>query len=177
MFRVIHPNRWFIWTLVFLLAASFLVMFWIQSYLLEIEREAYEGQNLIRGWKTYSSSELGISVRYPEAWQVEIDRELPHYFALVNPNDFNENISFNVTKPELENVIRSSLKIAAEERVTIDNLEGRFLKGLDSLDIATSNIILIKKGDKLYQIAGDSKNFEKIAKSVRFITPSNSPLP
>ncbi len=176
MFRVIHPNRYFIWTLVFLLAARLVLMFWIQSYLLEVDRGVFEQQNYLRSsFRTYRSQNLGLSVRYPAAWQIEIDPLEADTFALLNPADFGENIAFSRTDPKYEHLIRNSLKIASEKNVTVDGISGTWLLGSDSKDQATSNVILIKRGPDLYYIAGQASQFERIIKSIKFLPPPSPP--
>lgn len=171
MLRVIHPNRWFIWALVFLLIASFALMFVIKSYLLELEQEVIEQQTLsLPISKTYSSPALGISVRYPFSWQIEVDPLEARVFTLQNPNDFGENITFAVTDPKYESLIRSNLKIAKEEKIMIADVSGTWLEGADINDSATSDVVLFEHSGSLYYIGGQAKNFEGIVKSIRFLT-------
>lgn len=170
MFRVIHPNRWFIWTLAFLLGASLILMFFIQSYLLELERGVLEQQTrVVPGWKTYRSQSLGLEVRYPFSWQIEIDPLEAHSFSLLNPGNFGENITFAKTDPKYEPVIKNTLKISSEQRIFIDLSPGTWISGSDLRDKATSNVILIKHSGFLYYIAGQAKQFEKIIKSIKFL--------
>lgn len=172
MFRVLHPNRWFIWTLVSLLAGSLILMFLIQSYLLFVEQGVFEEQNYLRSsFRTYRSQSLGVAVRYPASWQIEIDPLEANTFTLLNPADFGENITFSKTDPKYESLIRNSLKIASEKNVIVDGIAGVWLLGLDPKDQATSNVILIKHGGWLYYIAGQAKQFERIIKSIKFVHP------
>src|SRR3989344_3046875 len=109
MFRVIHPNRWFIWTLILLLIANFILLFFIEKALLEFEQDALETSISYTGnWKTYRSDILGFSVTYPPSWQIEIDPLEEAALMLQNPDNFGENISISVTTPDLESVIRDS---------------------------------------------------------------------
>lgn len=196
MFHVIHSNRYFIphlsrvlrrpvvktefntplkgagfiWTLVFLFASSLVLMFWIQSYLLEVEKSVFEDQAYLRsGWTTYRSQDLQIAVRYPKSWQIEIDPQDGHTFSLQNPGDFGENISFSRTDPKYESIIRSSLDTISEKSVLIDGNSAQWLTGNPD-DQATSNVILVNHDSNLYYFAGSAKNFEKIIKSVKFLT-------
>ena len=170
MFRVIHPNRWFIWTLVFLLVSSLALMFVIKSYLLELEQEVIEQQTLsLPISKTYSSQALGISVRYPFSWQIEVDPQEAHIFTLQNPQNFGENVTFSMTDPKYESIIRSNLKIAKEEKIMIADVSGTWLEGADINDSATSDVVLFERRGSLYYIGGQAKNFEGIVKSIRFI--------
>lgn len=169
MLRVIHPNRWFIWTLVFLLAASLVLMFWLQSYLLFVERGVFEEQNHLRsGWRTYRSQSLGLLVRYEAAWQVEVDPLEAKTFTLQNPADFGENITFSKTDPKYEPLIRDSLEIALEDQILIDGVPAVWIKGSDLRDKATSNVILINREGELYYIAGQARQFERIIKGIKF---------
>lgn len=169
MFRVIHPNRWFIWTLVLLIVASFMLLFLIQSYLLELEREILESNSVsISSSKTYRSLSLGLLVKYPRSWQVEVSQFEPS-FSLQNPDDFNENIVFQIGDLKLESVIRDSINIDSEKDIVIDQRPGKWIFGADKRDSATSNLVLLRKADKLYYIGGQARAFEKIIQSVKFL--------
>ena len=170
MFRIIHPNRWFFWTVSTLMVVGLFLLYNIQSSINLFEKQAAD---LISGslptWKTFRSEDLGIAVKYPSAWQIEVDPLEPHTFYLENPQNFNENISFSVVKPFLEKTIRESIKIRSEQKITVDSIEAKWLMGDEAKDKATSNIILVKKGEKLYYIAGSARDFERIIKGIRFI--------
>ena len=169
MFRVIHKNRWFFWTIALLLIAGLTLVFLIfqeSAYYEELAREF--AQYNINNWRTYRSETLGISVRYPSSWQIEIDPGDTKTVYFENSKDFSENISMSVRDLGLERVIRNSLKVASEEEVMVGGIRGTWIKGRDSNDGATSNVILVRRGERLYYIAGQAKIFEKIVKGIRF---------
>lgn len=177
-FKIIHPNRWFIWTLVFLLAAALFLMFAIQMSLLEIQErlgETFAPASLSTadpsyfGWKYLRSDALGISVKYPPSWQVEIEPQGKGTLSLQNPDNYNENISLARTLLKLEPVIRASLKTASEKDILVDGLPGKWLAGADKRDRVLSQIILVHRGGGLYYFAGSGRALEKVIKGIRFL--------
>jgi len=168
MAKIIYPNRWFLWTVTFLIAVGILLILSIRKAALDFEQQAvlnYEAA----AWKTLASNALGISVRYPPGWQIEIDQQDGRSVYLENSNDYSENISISVREPQLEPVIRAALRIATEKSVTIDGQKGRWLVGRDYADPATTNVILLAYKDRLYYIAGTAKTFERIVTGIKFI--------
>lgn len=168
MFRVIHPNRWFFWTIALLLITGTSMVLYIHGVSQEFERQAEDNAGGPAVWRIYSSQALGLSVRYPPLWQIEIDRFDEQVFYLENPENFEENISFAATEPNLEPVIRQSLKFDAEKSVVVDGRTGRWLSGENANDSATRNVVLVRNGGRLYYIAGQSAQFQRILKTVRF---------
>lgn len=170
MFRVMHPNRWFFWTLAILIALGLVIEAFIFQTIKELEEQA---SSPVRApsisWKTYRSKDLGIAVNYPPSWQIDVDPASPNTVTLENPKNFQENISIVFTEPKFEKVIRSSLKTASEETVMIDNLPAQWLRGRNSTDAATGNVIFLKRDGQLYYIAGQAQVFERIIKSIKFL--------
>ncbi len=78
MFKVIHPNRWFIWCLVVIFCA-FVFIEW-QIYLLNINQEqsfqqVSETRDLTSSWKTFKSERLDFEFRHPEDLVFEEDSD------------------------------------------------------------------------------------------------------
>jgi hypothetical protein len=169
MLRVIHPNRWFFWTISIILAIGLFLLFSISKTVNDLDEQASAmtapGSVL---WKTYHSKTLGVSVVYPGSWQIETDPEIAQTVSLQNPNNNSENISIFVLDPKFEKIIRSSLLISSEKPVVVDGYSGAWLIGKNPNDPATSNIVLVPVGSKLYYIAGQARKFERILSSVKF---------
>src|SRR3989344_4006858 len=168
MLRVIDPNRWFLWAITFSVAVGLLLILSIQKLAEEYEEQAINAYESTV-WKTFASKTLGISVRYPPFWQIEIDPLDVHAVYFENSRDYNENISVSVREPRLEPVIRSALRISSEKSVTLDGQSGRWIVGRDASDPATGNVVLIRRGENLYIITGSAKTFERIIKGIKFI--------
>lgn len=169
MFRVLHPNRWFFWAVALLLIAGLFLL--VKIYDARLEFEEFASQFAIDSlsyWKTFRSRHLGISIQYPADWQIEIDPETGAV-SFENPKNFNENIAIYVVKPALEPAIRNTLSIAEERDIVLDGAAGKWLLSKNNYDPATSNVILIKRGESLYYIAGNAKAFEKILGSIKFL--------
>ena len=171
MFRIIHPNRWFFWAIAVSLGTGLFLIWNIQ----ESNNEFYAQTSVLETnvWRTWRSEILGISVRYPAGWQVDIDREDTHNVYLENSQNFHENISIAIRAQSLEATIRQSLGSSSETGIVIDGEPGRWLKGDDKGDQATSNVILVRHNSQLYYIAGSARVFNKIVKSMKFT--DNSP--
>src|SRR3989344_138573 len=100
MARTIYPNRAFLWTVTFLIAVGVLLILSIRKTVLDFDLQAtlnYEAAT----WKTFASNALGISVRYPPGWQIEVDPQDGRSVYLENSNDYSENISISVREPQL----------------------------------------------------------------------------
>ena len=77
MFRIIHPNRWFIWTIALIVMIFIVVWGAVERYAIEQETET-AGQNSLlgretskldtTGWKTYRNEEYGFEFKYPVDW-------------------------------------------------------------------------------------------------------------
>lgn len=169
MFRVIHPNRWFFWTIAMIIAAGLGLLFYIQRSANEFNRYSEDLSQQLATWRVFRSEPLGIAVRYPAFWQIEIDPSDAKTVMLESSQNFSENISISRIKPNLEPVIRSALKIDSESDITIDGVKARWIKGQERKDLATSNVILLKKGGDLYYIAGSANQFKKIVTGIKFI--------
>lgn len=169
MFRVIHPNRWFFWATALLAIAGLAIIFFIQQANQEFEEQATLSLAPVTSWKTYRSPALGISVRYPPSWQIEIDPLEPSTVYFENPKNFNDNISLSVVEPAFEQVIRQGLEIASEEGVTVGGETGVWLEGKNARDHATRNVVLVRANGKLYYIAGSTKVFAKIISEIKFL--------
>ncbi len=167
MFRIIHPNRWFFWTIAIAIGLALFLLWAIMKT--EIELYSQTNVSQLNTWRNWSSETLGISVRYPAGWQIEIDPDDAHTVFLENPENYNENVSIAVRQPQLEAAIRLSLKGGTETKVSIGGTEGRLLKGADTGDQATNSVVLVRRSNKLYYIAGSARVFEQIVNSIKFI--------
>lgn len=169
MFRVIHPNRWFFWTIAILLAIGLGLLVNVYKASEEFENQA---SNLAmendKSWKRYSSAELGITLRYPHYWQIEIDREAANTVSFQNPEDFDENITISAVDPKYREIIRNSLSIASESKIEIGGNIGTRIESKNPKDTAVSTVILVEHEGKLYEIAGQAEEFERIVNSIRF---------
>lgn len=175
---IIHPNRWFFWTIAVLLGFGFLLVNQIFQALREFDEGTAElmiSKNY--AWKTFRSADLGISLKYPPTWQIEIEPQEGGMVTLQNPGDFNENVSLLAVDRKFENVIRQSLQIASEKKVVVDGIEGSWLGGGNPEDPATSNVVLVEAKGKLYYIAGQAKVFERIIAGIKFLPPLSSSSP
>lgn len=170
MFRVIHPNRWFFWTIVILVLAGAGLLFFINQGNLGIDQQSAElVAESVPTWKIYRSAALGFSVRYPAAWQIDVDPQADNGITLENPQNFDENIAIFKIEPQFEKVIRASLKVDREEPVTVDGHPGTWIYGQNTKDVATSNVIFVPVDGSLYYFAGQARNFSTILKSVKFL--------
>lgn len=144
---------------------------------MEIERGIFDDQNYLRSsTRTYRSQSLGLSVRYPASWEIELDPLEANTFTLLNPSDFGENISFSKTEAKYEAIIRETLNVASQEPIKIDDTVGVWVKSSSAGDPALGNVIFISRGEfvpghgaPLYYIAGQAKQFERIIKSIKFL--------
>ena len=169
MFRVVHPNRWFFWTIALVLIVGSTLVFYIYKSGEEWQRQM-DGVFEPPAWRTYTSPALGLSVRYPAGWQVEIDRLDANTVSLENSKDFSENIAITLADPENETLIRESLTIDSEKEIVIDGKKGAWVRSADARDKAAANAILIEHRGVLYFIAGSARQFEKIVKSIKFLS-------
>lgn len=170
MLRVIHPNRWFFWTIALLLAIGLALVAAIFSAQREFEEEAATlASDFTSNWKTFRSQSLGISIIYPSSWQVETDPAVANVVSLENPRNFEGNVTISVVDPKFEKIIRESLNTGSERDILVDNVAGKWLVGKDSRDAATSNVVFLRRDGKLYYIAGQTPVFEKMLRSLKFL--------
>ena len=104
MFRIIHPNRWFIWTIALIVMIFIVVWGAVERYAIEQETET-AGQNSLlgretskldtTGWKTYRGENFGLvnsvglelpglELRYPPEWKVESSESLTRIESSIN---------------------------------------------------------------------------------------------
>lgn len=83
MFKVIHPNRWLIWTIALIVMIFIVVWGAVERYAIEQEY-SYTGEEIyysvrlhkraspsavdISNWKTYRNEKYGFEFRYPSDW-------------------------------------------------------------------------------------------------------------
>lgn len=167
--KVIHPNRWFFWTIAILFAAALGLLIVIQQFEGELDYSDCCTASVQNNERTYKSETLGFSVNYPRQWQIEIDREEPHTVYLEDPNNYAHNITISVVSPRLESVIRSSLKAAQEISLEVGGIKAKKLINGNLKDQAAANVILLSYGKRLYYIAGPQQELDKIISSFKIL--------
>jgi len=178
MLRKIHRNRWFFWAVSIIIMATLILLYLIIEAGKDFDQLAQgplepaseiSSDPLYLGWKSVRSRAIGVAVKYPPTWVLEIEPEEQSSINLFNPQDYSESITISAKKAEFENILRSALDISAEKKIIVDGVEGSWLASGDDSDGATSNIVLIKHSGKLFYFAGSATAFEKVLKSLKFI--------
>ena len=168
MFRVIHHNRWFFWTVGLLIIIGLVLLISLQQAKQEFDDNSAAMLAFENQWRTFRSNTLGLTIKYPPGWQIEIDQNDAHSVYLENARDYNQNIALSVRDPSMEKIIRSTISAVSEDEIVIDGLIGAWLKSGNKKDPATSNVILVTVSDKLYYIAGQARNFHEIVSGIKF---------
>ena len=162
----IHPNRWFIWALVYV----FLVFVCLLSYIVvsEINLESQiTAENSFVPWHSYTDSRLGFGVRIPADWSIEANSQSSISFL---PADVNENgVNVSVLAPASEKSLRKTLKIKQEQVFSVAGVSGKkILNNLGSGHLET--VILAIHRSKLYVLRGSNNLVEKILLTFHFTT-------
>ena len=101
MFKIIHPNRWLIWTVALIVMIFIVVWGAIERYAIEQETEI-TGQNSLlgretskldtTGWKTYRNEQYGFEFKYPPELVVDRHERAQSYtfFSISRPSKFGE---------------------------------------------------------------------------------------
>lgn len=119
-------------------------------------------------WKTYENTQMGFSMKYPQNWVLEIVDHEENVVIFSDPQKASEEVTIAVTTPDMEKVIRRSVSIAKETKITIDGKVGARIASSDSRDKNLANLILVVANGKLYYLAGSSTRFDAIAGTLKF---------
>lgn len=162
---IIHRNRWMWWAVAAVIAAGLGFAAMAIHALREIDEHTAEIAKSASVWKTFSSEEMGFSLKYPASWEIEFDREEPNTVAFQNPANFAENISAAATDTKYLKLIRDSLSVKSRRTDTVDGKPAEFYK------LSGSEAVLVSVNGRLYYFSGQARLFEKIVKSLKFFSP------
>lgn len=170
MLRIIHPNRWFFWTIGIIIAIGLFLLAAINFASLYFQDQAMEqGMQNPVSWKSYKAPHLGLAVRYPPFWQIEIDPLERDSITFENPQKFDEHIQLAMLDPATENSLRDILKAHQEKKITVDGESGSWFTAMDAESGMEYDVVLVRHGGRLYFITGNENYLEKFVDSVRFL--------
>jgi hypothetical protein len=161
--KVIHPNRYFIWTLVLVVLIGVSLVAFINWSSLNIQNESFFSE--LQTKKIYTNNKEGYVVRYPAGWQIELDQSGNTIFE--NPNDPKESLTVTTAALSMEGVIRHSINIKSERNIAKDNMKIALIKAGSEKDNSDLDVAIIKTSSKLYYISGHSSWLESFARNFK----------
>ncbi len=163
LLKVLHPNRYFIWALAYLIIFVFALLAYI--YISAIDQDNQSVFSELKSRRVYTDSQLGFSVKYPSSWNLERDQRAN--IAFENSDNKQESITVTATTLEMASVIRSAVNIRQEtdyqrSGYTVAIIKAGNAKGQDLLDLA-----LISTAKKLFYISGHSSQFTQFVNNFK----------
>ncbi len=164
--RVIHPNRHFIYAIIFSLAAALLLL----SYIV-ITSIRFDTNNnvLITSAPTrpvYTDSVLGYSVHYPAGWLLEKDDSGNTVFE--NPHVITESITVTSSSADNAKLIKHGLTIKQETTYTINGFEiDRMIASTAKGNGGDMDVAILIQGKKLFYVSGHSGMFDGFINSIK----------
>jgi hypothetical protein len=161
--KVIHPNRYFIWTLVLVVLIGASLIAFINWSVINMENQSFFSD--LKTKKVYTSKLGSYSVKYPAGWQIELDQSGNTIFE--NPSDPAESLTVTTAALSMEGVIRHSIDIKSERNIAKDNMKIAIIKAGSAKDGSDLDVAIIKTATKLYYISGHSARLENFARNFK----------
>lgn len=153
--RVIHPNRYFIWALIYIILTGIGLVVFI--YVSSVNLQSDSAFSDIKSKRTYIDKKLGFSVKYPGAWV--LDHDPSGNIVFENPKDNSETITVTVGSLDLERVIRHSVDVRQETDFQMPGYHVAIIKAGSAKDGSLFDLAIITTDEKLYYISGHSLEF------------------
>jgi hypothetical protein len=161
--HVIHPNRYFIWTIILMAIIVGLLQVAIYSTILSFNNLSVFAE--LKTKRTYVDVKSGFSVRYPRDWQIEKDGSGNVVFE--NPANLQESLSVTSATLDTEGIIRHSISVKTEKDIAKENLKIALIKAGSTKDGSDIDIAIIKTSKKLFYISGHSNLLETFARNFK----------
>lgn len=112
-------------------------------------------------YKTYTSTEHGFRVQYPENWFVEEDTTSAEIFS-VQFRDNDRGVTISEMPSSLEGIVKSSMSITEESYIEVSGQPATRLVGVNTKDGGSYVVILLMYGDRLYSISGSGQTVDDV---------------
>lgn len=103
----------------------------------------------------YFNDQYGFGFTVPDGWTTKESKpstgDIYLTVTLTDPAS-KERLMFSVMSPSQESLVRDSLSVITEKPVLIDSVEGIMLSGEDLKDGSAVTILLVKRGQYLYEV-------------------------
>jgi len=156
----------------FLRSAIIFIFVLVALFVLEGVFQSRERQNELSetgDWRTYQNESLGYRLQYPASWVLEFNNDASNSITFSNPANVNEEFTVAIVDASTEEVIRSSIDAEQELAIEVSGLPAVKLISSSQGDNRMRNVVMINQGKKLYYIAGDFKDFDKLIRSFEII--------
>ena len=158
---VIHNNRWLVWAIAYLLFVAIAMVGYLKVASLDLEIS----DNSYKPWHSYKDERLGFSLRYPAEWAIEASSSS---IVFLPSQTADEGVTVSVTPLSAESIIRRSLRIVKEEKITLVSHPGlRLSNDLGSGHYET--VVIAPFNKNLYVIRGSEGNVEKLLQTFYFL--------
>ncbi|HTL39725.1 MAG TPA: hypothetical protein VL306_02850 [Methylomirabilota bacterium] len=163
----VHKNRWLIWAIAYVVMVTIAVVGYLKVS--DINFETQFGQNAAGvSWRSYSDTRLGFSVRYPKNWGIESSSQSSVSFMPADSKQ--EGVLISEYPLSAEPAVRKSLKITSEKPITVDQVQGSIITNNLGQGVSET-VVMLKKNNLLYTIAGPDNFVRGFLPNFHFITP------
>lgn len=153
--QILHPNRYFIWTIIFLVVFGPALIAYIHITTIELSNQSVFSDHNSK--RTYTDRQMGFTVKYPGNWILERDSGGNVIFE--NPENTEEAIIVASASLDMEGIIRHSIEVEQETDVEHDGYEVSIIKATSIKDGTNLDVALVKTSKKLFYISGHSPSF------------------
>jgi hypothetical protein len=163
--RTLHPNRWFIWTIVLMVIIMGSLFAYITISSLNESSEQSSGLLQPRQMPTYTSVTLGVSMQYPTGWV--IDNSSNTAITFDNPGNSSESITVSkATVASIAKLEKSSGLLSKSNYVNNGlQITTLTLKG-PGQDQENVKVGIVQSSKSAFVVTGSSGQFTAILNSV-----------
>jgi hypothetical protein len=159
----IHPNRYLIWAIAYLLFVSIAMLGYLKIVNLGLENEGSE--SVFEPMHSYSDARLGFALRYPADWSIEASSSS---ISFLPSKTSDEGVTVSITAPSAEVAIRNELEISKETNIMVkENSASKIVNNLGSGH--TETVVIIPHNQKLYVVRGSTSLVERIMETFYFL--------
>ena len=162
LMTVLHPNRYFIYAIIFAFVAGGMLLAYINlSNINEQNQSAFVP--ITPQTKSYVNSDIGFELQYPVTWQIELGTG-PQSIVFENPQNLSEAVTVTKFPIQAQTMLVKSLHADTEADATINGNTIMEFTG------TTTNTAIVTSGSNLFYFDGLTQSTMSLLNSFHTIS-------